>query len=187
MIYTQLEMMQKAAKPNSGVPNQTAERLAIVDAVNNEGVVMLQNKDSFLPLNVPAEGEYKVVIVGAWQTNMYFGLYSANSSNSENHIHIQKGITDAIKVSKERTNGYKGKMFGADVLLPLCGITLPFSDTVSYFLFLSLSLALQFAVYYFAMNRIAVTYAVAYATLLPKQEAEPEVPQAPSAPWQDQY
>ena len=30
------------------------------------------------------------------------------------------GITDAIKVSKERTNGYKGKMFGADVLLPLC-------------------------------------------------------------------
>ena len=74
-----------------------------------------------------------------------------------------------------------------DVLLPLCGITLPFSDTVSYFLFLSLSLALQFAVYYFAMNRIAVTYAVAYATLLPKQEAEPEVPQAPSAPWQDQY
>ena len=29
-------------------------------------------------------------------------------------------ITDAIKVSKERTNGYKGKMFGADVLLPLC-------------------------------------------------------------------
>ncbi|MBE6933219.1 MAG: DUF1349 domain-containing protein, partial [Ruminococcaceae bacterium] len=88
---------QKAAKPSSGVPNQTDERLAIVDAVNNEGVVMLQNNDNFLPLNVPASGEYKVVIVGAWQTNMYFGLYSANSSNSENHIHIQKGITDAIK------------------------------------------------------------------------------------------
>ncbi len=88
---------QKAAKPNSGVPNQTDERLAIVDAVNNEGVVMLKNEDSFLPLDIPAEGEYKVVIAGAWQTNMYFGLYSANSSNSENHINIQKGITDAIK------------------------------------------------------------------------------------------
>ena len=74
-----------------------------------------------------------------------------------------------------------------DMLLPLCGIELPFSETVSYFLFLALSLALQFAVYYFAMNRVAVTYAVAYTALLPEQEAEPEVPQTPATPWQDQY
>ena len=74
-----------------------------------------------------------------------------------------------------------------DMLLPLCGIELPFSETASYFLFLALSLALQFAVYYFAMNRVAVTYAVAYTALLPEQEAEPEVPQTPATPWQDQY
>ena len=77
--------------------NQTPERLAILDQVNNEGVVMLQNRDNFLPLRIPASGEYKVVIVGAWQTNMYLGLYSAKSTNSYNHINIQKGITDAIK------------------------------------------------------------------------------------------
>ena len=81
----------------SAIPyNQTPERLAILDQVNNEGVVMLQNKDNFLPLRIPASGEYKVVIVGAWQTNMYLGLYSAKSTNSYNHINIQKGITDAI-------------------------------------------------------------------------------------------
>ncbi|MBR4132453.1 MAG: glycoside hydrolase family 3 C-terminal domain-containing protein, partial [Oscillospiraceae bacterium] len=87
---------QRAAD-NSGVYNQTPERLAIVEQVNNEGVVMLQNKDNFLPLNIPASGDYKVVIVGAWQTNMYLGLYSASANNTAKQVNIQKGITDAIK------------------------------------------------------------------------------------------
>ncbi|MBE7007529.1 MAG: hypothetical protein E7424_10410, partial [Ruminococcaceae bacterium] len=86
---------QKAAD-SSAVYNQTPERLAILDQVNNEGVVMLQNKDNFLPLSIP-NGEYKVVIVGAWQTNMYLGLYSANASNTTKQVNIQKGISDAIK------------------------------------------------------------------------------------------
>ena len=87
---------QRAAD-SSGVYNQTPERLAIVEQVNNEGVVMLQNRDNFLPLNIPASGEYKVVIVGAWQTNMYLGLYSASANNTAKQVNIQKGITDAIK------------------------------------------------------------------------------------------
>ena len=87
---------QRAAD-SSNVYNQTPERLAILEQVNNEGVVMLQNKDNFLPLNIPASGEYKVVIVGAWQTNMYLGLYSAGANNTAKQVNIQKGITDAIK------------------------------------------------------------------------------------------
>lgn len=57
-----------------------------------------------------------------------------------------------------------------DVLLPMFGITLPWSGTVSYFVFYILSLALQFVVYCFFMNRVNVTYAVAYETLRPKPE-----------------
>ena len=77
-----------------------------------------------------------------------------------------------------------------DVLLRLVGITLPWSGTVSYFLFLILSLALQFVVYYFAMNRVAVTYAIAYETLLPKnqpQETPAKSPIPANVPWQNQY
>lgn len=74
----------------------------------------------------------------------------------------------------------------ADMLLPLLGITLPWSDTVSYFVFLVLSLISQFAVYYFAMNRVAVTYAAAYDSLLPKEQPE-EKPPVPANPWKDQY
>lgn len=73
-----------------------------------------------------------------------------------------------------------------DVLLPLLGIELPFSATVSYFLFLILSLALQGVVYYFALNKVAVTYAVAYESLLPK-ETPAQPPVAANNPWQNQY
>lgn len=54
-----------------------------------------------------------------------------------------------------------------DQLLPALGITLSFSDTVSYFLFLGAYLAATFAVYYFLRNRVEVTYALAYDSIRP--------------------
>lgn len=73
-----------------------------------------------------------------------------------------------------------------DILLPMLGITLPFSATASYFMFLITSLALQFFLFYFAMNKVAVTYAVVYESLLPKKTpVQPPVPA--NNPWQDQY
>lgn len=72
----------------------------------------------------------------------------------------------------------------SDMLLPMLGITLPWSESVSYFVFLCLSLLVQFAVYYFFMNRVSVTYAAAYGALLPKEQ--PKEP-TPVNPWQDQY
>ena len=58
-----------------------------------------------------------------------------------------------------------------DVLLPMLGFTFPWSNTVSFYLFFGLSLVMQFALYYFAMNRVYTVYAVAYEALqeqLPK-------------------
>ena len=55
-----------------------------------------------------------------------------------------------------------------DQLLPALGITLSFSDTVSYFLFLGAYLAATFAVYYFLRNRVEVTYALAYDYIRPQ-------------------
>ena len=76
-----------------------------------------------------------------------------------------------------------------DMLLPMLGIALPFSSEISYFLFLALSLGLQFVVYYFCMNKVAVIYATAYETLLSKDKPETrETAPVPAAnPWQDQY
>ena len=55
-----------------------------------------------------------------------------------------------------------------DQFLPALGITLSFSDTVSYFLFLGAYLAATFAVYYFLRNRVEVTYALAYDSIRPQ-------------------
>ena len=58
-----------------------------------------------------------------------------------------------------------------DILLPMVGITLPWSNEVSYYLFLVLSLLMQIALYYFGTNRVFSVYAVAYDVLqeeLPK-------------------
>ena len=57
-----------------------------------------------------------------------------------------------------------------DMLLPLFGISLPWSETVSYFLFLIVSLALQMGIYVFCTNRVMVTYATAYDALRPKPQ-----------------
>ena len=72
----------------------------------------------------------------------------------------------------------------SDMLLPMFGITLPWSESVSYFVFLCLSLLVQFVVYYLFMNRVSVTYAAAYGVLLPKEQ--PKEP-TPVNPWQNQY
>lgn len=56
-----------------------------------------------------------------------------------------------------------------DMLLPLMGVKLPFSDTVSYYLFFVLYLAVQFAVYYFLRNQAETAYAIAYDAIRPKE------------------
>jgi len=62
-----------------------------------------------------------------------------------------------------------------DVLLPLVGVSFPWSDTVSYYLFYVLFLALQMALYYFGMNRVYAVYAVAYDALM-EQLPQPNLP-----------
>ena len=52
-----------------------------------------------------------------------------------------------------------------DVLLPMVGVTFPWSSTVSFYLFFLLSLMMQLALQYFAMNRVFAVYAVAYDAL----------------------
>ena len=52
-----------------------------------------------------------------------------------------------------------------DVLLPMAGVTFPWSATVSFYLFYVLSIALQILVNYFAMNRVYAAYALAYDAL----------------------
>lgn len=62
-----------------------------------------------------------------------------------------------------------------DILLPMVGIVLPWSNEVSYYLFLVVSLGLQMALYYFGMNRVYAVYAVAY-DVLQEELPQPNLP-----------
>ena len=70
-----------------------------------------------------------------------------------------------------------------DVLLPLLGISLPWSSSVSFFLFYLLFMAGQFALDLLIRNRVEVTYALAYDSLHEPIKPEAETPQAPKNPW----
>lgn len=62
-----------------------------------------------------------------------------------------------------------------NVLLPMVGISLPFSPQVSFYLFYVLYLGAQFALTYFFSNRVAVTYALAYEAIRPVEQSAPGV------------
>lgn len=51
----------------------------------------------------------------------------------------------------------------------------PWSNEVSYYLFLVVSLGLQMALYYFGMNRVYAVYAVAY-DVLQEELPQPNLP-----------
>lgn len=59
-----------------------------------------------------------------------------------------------------------------DVLAAMLGISFPWNEDVSYFLFFGLYLALQFAVYYFLRNRVDVTYGLAYDAVKPEEKQD---------------
>ncbi len=59
-----------------------------------------------------------------------------------------------------------------DRILSALGVTLPWSENVSFFLFYGAYLAAQFAVYYFLRSPVEVTYALAYEALKPEERKE---------------
>lgn len=61
-----------------------------------------------------------------------------------------------------------------DWLLPMLGISLPMSETASYFLFYGLYIVAQFLYSYFFQNQVEVTYAYAYEALIPPPPPQPE-------------
>ena len=61
-----------------------------------------------------------------------------------------------------------------DYLLPMFGVELPWSATVSYYVFLVLCYIGQLALYWWKGNEVQATYAICYEALLPKEEIKQE-------------
>ena len=59
-----------------------------------------------------------------------------------------------------------------DSLLLLMGVELPFSAEVGYFLFYALYLAVTALIYYLMLDRVEVTYALAYDAVKPEEKQD---------------
>lgn len=59
-----------------------------------------------------------------------------------------------------------------DLLLPTVGVSLPWSATTSYYVFLVLCYLGQLVLYWWRGNEVQVTYAMAYQSLMPNNEKE---------------
>lgn len=68
-----------------------------------------------------------------------------------------------------------------DVLLPMVGITLPFSSDVSFFLFYVLAQGAQILLYWRCRNLVECTYVCAYDALREEAVSPPQAPQ--NIPW----
>ena len=77
-------------------------------------------------------------------------------------------IRECVVMSLDNIRGNKVRSF-----LTLLGITLPWSPTVSFFLFYGAFLVMQFALFYFFLLRVNAAYALTYEVIRPKP-AEPQ-------------
>ena len=59
-----------------------------------------------------------------------------------------------------------------DLILPILGITLPWSDTISYYGFYILSLVAQVALYWAYLNKVTISRAVFYDAIRPENPAQ---------------
>ena len=59
-----------------------------------------------------------------------------------------------------------------DLILPMLGISLPWSDTISYYGFYVLSLAAQVALYWAYLNKVTLSRAVFYDAIRPENPAQ---------------
>lgn len=60
----------------------------------------------------------------------------------------------------------------SDVILAAVGVELPFSDTAGFFVSFIVYIAVEFTLLWFFRNQVEVTYALAYDSLVPKEEPQ---------------
>lgn len=103
----------------------------------------------------------------------------------------RRGALAAMKASRAMMKGRKWHLFKLDfsfwwffllesaigilcyldVILPMVGITLPWSSTISYYAFYILSLACQVALYWAYLNRVTVSRAIFYDAIRPQESS----------------
>lgn len=118
----------------------------------------------------------------------FYGFRMVNFCIADNG---PRGAIAAMKESRAMMKGHKRDLFKLDLsfwwffllegligviayldmILPMVGISLPWSDTISYYGFYVLSLACQVGLYWAYLNRVTVSQAIFYDAIRPQASA----------------
>ena len=180
MIFGLTPLSNKAVE----ILNPIAEQMTVLDSqVMIDDATMLALMDAMQPLFVLIGLVMVVMLVPMFYRYrlanyilMDKPAYGALRAMTESQVLMRKNCFALFKLDLSLwwyylLTGISLAICYGDVILSMLGIALPWSDTVSYFLFYGLFLAVQFVLYYFFGNRIGVTYALAYEALKPQEEA----------------
>ena len=102
--------------------------------------------------------------------NRYLGALAAMSQSAQ----MSKGHRmDLVKLDLSFWWFYLGQFLGTalaygDVILDLCGLSLPWSATVNSYVFYGAYMIFQGLLYFLFLNRVQTTYALAYESLRPQ-------------------
>ena len=161
-------------------------------SILNSGIVLEDAVYDQLMLSlIPAYGICGLIICVAAVPMMY-------SYRMANYVIIDRpamGAMAALRESKKMMRGnrmamfkldlsmwwYYGALFVAtlvcygDMILPLFGVTLPGHEDIWYFVFFAVYLVLTFGIYYTMLNRVEVTYGLAYDAVKPEEKQDNSV------------
>lgn len=150
--------------------------------------------DAYVPILLIFGCLYLIVILP-----LYYGLRMSSFALMDAP---EKGAFAAMRTSRAMMKGSRFQLFRldlsfwwyyllhgllmvvcyGDMLLPLLGVELPWSSTVSFFVFYLLSMLFQLVLYVTVKNQVEVTYALAYESLRQPPE-EPVRTQTGNMPW----
>ena len=85
----------------------TADSRLIAEQIENEGIVLLENKNNALPLNISDTRQSHVNVFGQASVRMIYGGSGSGAGDESTNINLQQGLENAgFKVNPDLTNFY---------------------------------------------------------------------------------
>lgn len=81
----------------------------LIEEIQEEGIVLLENKNNTLPLDISNNNEVNVNVFGQSSISLTYGGSGSGASNESSNVTIQEGLENAgLKVNSQLTDFYNG-------------------------------------------------------------------------------
>lgn len=89
----------------------TNDSKTLVEEIEDEGIVLLENKNNVLPLDLSKDNEKNINVFGQASVSLTYGGTGSGSSDESNNITLKEGLENAgFNVNSELTDFYEGTL-----------------------------------------------------------------------------